>query len=79
MKTNVDLNSPSVFSSVVFRPDFNDFKKINATQAWSLFFTGGREGKALGLSPTAGRFYNLSLFIIAIAGGILWTFLLRPF
>ncbi|NWF58389.1 MAG: hypothetical protein HXY43_03500 [Fischerella sp.] len=60
MRTNVDLTSPSVFSPVVFRPGFNHFEKINATQAWSLFFTGGREDKALGLSPTVGRFYNLS-------------------
>ncbi|WP_197036069.1 hypothetical protein [Fischerella sp. PCC 9605] len=76
--TDVDLTSPSVFSPVVFRPGFNHFEKINATQAWSLFFTGGREDKALGLSPTVGRFYNLSLIAIAIAG-ILWTFLFRPF
>ena len=76
--TDVDLTSPSVFSPVVFKPGFNNFEKINATQAWSLLFTGGKEDKAFGFSPTVGRFYNLSLFGIAIAG-ILWTFLFRPF
>lgn len=76
---NIDLNSPSIFSPVVFKPDFNHFKKINATQAWSLFFTGGRQGMALGLSSKTGRFYNLSLIAMIIAGGIAWTFLFRPF
>ncbi|MFB2768272.1 hypothetical protein ACE1AT_03105 [Pelatocladus sp. BLCC-F211] len=74
--TDVNLTSPSVFSPVVFRSGFNHFEKINATQAWSLLFTGGREDKTLGLSPTVGRFLNLSLIAIA---GILWTFLFRPF
>ncbi|MGJ5675834.1 MAG: hypothetical protein ACR9NN_19815 [Nostochopsis sp.] len=75
---NVDLTSPSVLSPVVFRSGFNNFEKINATQAWSLFFTGGREDKTLGLSPTVGSFLNLSLIAIAIAG-ILWAFLFQPF
>lgn len=76
MRTNFGLTNTSVFSPVVFRPRFNHFEKINATQAWSLFFTGGGESKALGLSSTVGRFFNLSLIFIA---GILWTFLFRPF
>ncbi|AFY79755.1 hypothetical protein Ple7327_4665 [Pleurocapsa sp. PCC 7327] len=74
MRTNAGLTSPSVFSPVVFRPGFNHFEKINATQAWSLFFTGGRENKAFGLSSTIGRFFNLGSIAIAIAG-IFWTFL----
>ena len=78
MKTNVDLINTSVFSSVVFRPGFNHFEKINATQAWSLLFTRGGEDKALGLSPIVGRFYNLTLLATAIAG-IFWIFLFRPF
>ncbi len=76
---SVDLNSPSILSPVVFRPNFNHFEKINATQAWSLFFTGGRQGKALGVSRTTGRFYNLGLFAIVLAGGLAWTSLFPLF
>jgi hypothetical protein len=47
MRTNVSLTNLSVFSPTdidltspsVFRSGFNQFEKINATQAWSLFFT----------------------------------------
>ncbi|MBD2514446.1 hypothetical protein H6G93_05385 [Nostoc sp. FACHB-973] len=76
MRTNVALTNPSLFSPVVFGLGFNHFEKINATQAWSLFFTGGRGDQALGLSPTVGRFFNFSLLAIA---SILWIFLFRPF
>lgn len=68
--TDVNLTNPSMFSTFVFRSSFNHFEKINATQAWSLFFTGGGGNQALGLSSTVGRFFNLSLIFIA---GILWT------
>ncbi|PMB01414.1 hypothetical protein CEN49_27665 [Fischerella thermalis CCMEE 5273] len=78
MRTNVGLTNPSLLNPVVFRSSFNHFEEINATQAWSLFFTGGKEDKALGLSSTIGRFFNLSLIAIAIAS-IFWTFCLRPF
>jgi hypothetical protein len=76
MRTNVGLTNPSLFSPVVFKSGFNHFEKINATQAWSLLWTGGREDKALGLSPIVGRFFNLSLIVIA---SMLWIFLFRPF
>ncbi|MEA5571137.1 hypothetical protein [Calothrix sp. UHCC 0171] len=78
MTTNVSLNNPSLLSPIVFRADFNHFEKINATQAWSIFFTRGREDKALGRNLTVGRFFNLSLMAIAIAS-ILWTFMFQPF
>ncbi|BAZ40959.1 hypothetical protein NIES4101_69210 [Calothrix sp. NIES-4101] len=78
MTTNVSLTNSSLFSPIVFRPDFNHFEKINATQAWSIFFTRGREDKALGINLTAGRFFNLSLIAIAIAS-IFWSFMFRPF
>lgn len=74
--TDVDLTSPSVLSPVVFRTSFNNFEKINATQAWSLFFTGGKEDKAFGPNPTLGRFLNLGLILMV---GLLWTFYSRPF
>jgi hypothetical protein len=76
--TDVDLTNPFILSPIIFRPGFNHFEKINATQAWSLFFTRGKKDKALGLSFTVGRFYNLSLIATVIAG-ILWIFLFRPF
>lgn len=60
MRTNVGLTNPSLLNPVVFRSSFNHFEKINATQAWSLFFTGGKEDKALGLSSTIGRFSTLA-------------------
>jgi len=69
MKTNIGLTNPSVSIPTdvdltrpsVFRLGFNHVEKINATQAWSLLFTGGRKDKVLGLIPTVGRFLNLSL------------------
>ncbi|AFZ00191.1 hypothetical protein [Calothrix sp. PCC 6303] len=76
MKTNVALTNPSLFSSVVFKDDFNHFEKIKATQAWSLLLTAGRADKALGLSSKVGRFLNLGLIAIA---GFAWIFLFRPF
>lgn len=74
--SDVDLTSPSVLSPVVFRTSFNNFEKINATQAWSLLFTVGKEDKEFGSSPALGRFLNLSLIFMA---GTLWTFWFRPF
>ncbi|WP_144415970.1 hypothetical protein [Calothrix sp. 336/3] len=62
--TNADLTSNSVFTPVVFKTSFNHFEKINATQAWSLLFTGGKKDRALGLSPMVGRLLTLGLFAV---------------
>ncbi len=72
MTTNLDLNFSELFAPVVFRADFNSFENINATQAWSLFFTGGKEDKTLGFNPQAGLFYTIILLAI-VASGIAGT------
>lgn len=78
MKTDLEFRDRSLFGPVVFRPDFNHFETINATQAWSLFFTASQEDKALGFSPEAGRFFNRALFA-AVVAGVLWSFTFRLF
>lgn len=77
MNTDFDFKDPTLFGPVVFRPSFNNFETINATQAWSLFFTASQEDKILGFSPELGRFFTNAL--IAIAGaGILWSLIFKP-
>jgi hypothetical protein len=68
MITDFDFRNPSLFGSVIFRPDFNAFELINATQAWSLLFTVGQEDKILGVSPRAGRRFTNLLFTIVASG-----------
>lgn len=74
------LKNKDLFAPVVFRSSFNHFESINATQAWSLFFTAGNEDKQLGFQPEAGRFFNNILMAIAVTGiigGVVftnWTF-----
>ena len=76
MNTDLNIiNSKDLFAPVVFRSEFNHFEPISANQAWSLFFTGGKEDKQLGFNPESGRFFtNLLVGIIitgAIIGGVL--------
>lgn len=59
-----------LFTPVVFRSDFNNFQLINANQAWSLFFTAGKEDKELGLNPEVGRFFTNFLIAVGVAGSI---------
>lgn len=54
----------------IFTPEFNQFETINATQAWSLFFTISTSDRLLGEDPTVGRYIMLALFS-AILSGIL--------
>ncbi|MDX2270483.1 MAG: hypothetical protein NW237_00835 [Cyanobacteriota bacterium] len=68
MITDFDFRNPSLFGSVIFRPAFNTFELINATQSWSLLFTAGQEDKILGLNPKAGRRFTNLLFAIAASG-----------
>lgn len=65
------LNNKELFAPVVFRSEFNQFKDINANQAWSLFFTAGQEDKSLGFNPEAGRFFTNTLIGIGVAGAII--------
>ena len=71
MRTDLNFRNDNLMGSVVFRPQFNNFEPINATQAWSLFFTGSREDKTFGFQPTAGRFFN-NLLLALVTGGMLW-------
>jgi hypothetical protein len=76
MRTDFDFPQQQLLGPVVFRPDFNQFEAIGTNQAWSLFFTVGKEDKALGVNAEAGRFFTNVLIAIG-AAGILWTTLFR--
>jgi hypothetical protein len=59
MKTDFDIaRSYAAAPSAVFNPDFNNFATISANQAWSLFFTAGRDDTLLGSNPELGQFFN---------------------
>lgn len=79
MNTDFDIfNNKDLFAPVVFRSKFNNFETINANQAWSLFFTGGKEDKQLGFDPELGSFFNNILIAVAVAGiigGVVFTHL----
>lgn len=68
MKTDLNIAlSYAGAPAAVFNPDFNDFARITANQAWSLFFTAGRVDGALGNNSEQGRFFNYILFGIVLA------------
>lgn len=72
MKTDLDFSNRYLLDSVVFRPDFNTAgDTLSLNQAWSLFFTAGREDKALGFNAEAGRFFT-NLLLTLTAAGVLW-------
>ncbi|NJL47710.1 MAG: hypothetical protein HC929_09800 [Leptolyngbyaceae cyanobacterium SM2_5_2] len=68
MRSDFDYSSQGLFGPVVFRPGFNQAEVINANQAWSLFFTAGKEDKMLGTSPESGRLFNNLLIAVGIVG-----------
>ncbi|MBE9041585.1 hypothetical protein IQ235_12420 [Oscillatoriales cyanobacterium LEGE 11467] len=70
MNTDFDFQKKDLFGPVIFRPEFNNFEKIDTNNAWSLFFTGGKEDKALGFSRDFGYFFNNTLIAIVVAGTI---------
>ncbi|MEB3216851.1 MAG: hypothetical protein VKN72_11570 [Nostocales cyanobacterium 94392] len=72
MKTDFDYPSKNLLGTVVFRKDFNNFEKITVSQAWSLFFTAGKEDKALGYESELGLFFSNLLIAIAVSGS-LWA------
>ncbi len=73
MKTDFDFPTPALLGPVVFRPDFNTPEAVvDVNQAWSLFFTAGREDKILGFNPEVGRFFTHLLVAIGVVG-ILWV------
>ena len=78
MKTDFNFPNKDLVGAVIFRPSFNDHTEvIDANQAWSLFFTAGREDKALGFNGEAGRFFT-NLLVAMGAAGALWPVLFHP-
>jgi len=73
VKTDFDFPNKYLIGPVVFRPEFNaQAEVLNASQAWSLFFTAGQEDKVLGFDAEAGRFFT-NLLLAVGAAGILWA------
>lgn len=72
MRTDFDFPQTDLLGPVVFRPDFNNFEKINVNQAWSLFFSGGQDDKKLGRGTEFGRFFTNLLLAIGVTG-TLWA------
>lgn len=61
MKTDFDIARSYILAAsapTVFKPEFNSFGTITANQAWSLFFTVGRNDAALGSNAELGKFFN---------------------
>lgn len=70
MKTDFDIvrsyvSAPSAVT--VFNSEFNDFTPLTSNQAWSLFFTAGRDKTALGSNPELGNFFNNILKAVVVA------------
>lgn len=57
MITKFNYTASNLFTPVVFRQDFQA-ATINATQAWSLFFSAGQEENLFGENPETGWFFN---------------------
>jgi hypothetical protein len=71
MNTDFDIiKNKDLFAPVVFRSDFNGGELIDANQAWSLFFTAGKDDKTLGFEPEVGRFFTNILIAVGVAGSI---------
>jgi hypothetical protein len=69
MKNKFTLTTSNSHDPVVFQDKFNDHSEtLNATQAWSLFFTGGKSKKSLGTQPVLGRAATAATVTIAVAG-----------
>ncbi|MDJ0724999.1 MAG: hypothetical protein QNJ38_07810 [Prochloraceae cyanobacterium] len=79
MTTDFDiLRNKEILAPVVFRSYFNEFRDINATQAWSLFFTAGKEDKVLGFNRELGGFFTTLLIAISVTG-IAWSLFFSNF
>ena len=76
MKTDFDIDSRYLFVPVVFRPDFHKSEVTSANQAWSLFFTAGRNDMALGSNPELGRLFN-NIMIAIVLSVVLSAFVFR--
>ncbi len=59
MKTDFDFRTTESNAPTIFRDDFNAHKQtLNPTQAWSLFFTGGKADNSLGFNPVLGLVFT---------------------
>jgi len=77
MRSDLDFANSKLLAPVVFRDEFNKFEQINAGQAWSLFFSGGKEDKIFGKNPELGNFFTYTLVAFA-AVAILWACTFSP-
>jgi hypothetical protein len=75
MKTDFDFPKKELLGAVVFRPGFANGEVINVNQAWSLFFTGGKDDKLLGQQVELGRFFTNLLIAIGVTGTLLAAYL----
>jgi hypothetical protein len=76
MRSDFDFSNKDLFGPVVFRPSFNGSEAIDANQAWSLFFTAGKEDKALGSNAESGRLFNnilIATSVVGILGALVFT------
>jgi hypothetical protein len=78
MKTTFNFDGENLYTPIVFRPDFNQFAPLSATQAWSMFFTASREDTALGFDTKSGQFWN-NLVLAVVASGILGVLVFQSF
>ncbi len=68
---NRELGEP-----VIFQDKFNDHsERLTATEAWSLFFTGGKSENSLGSEPVLGRVATAATVALAAAGVLSSVFL----
>ncbi|GAC1505876.1 MAG: hypothetical protein NVS2B14_18010 [Chamaesiphon sp.] len=77
MKTDLDIARRLVFAPTIFNPDFNNFAPITANQAWSLFFTAGRDDATLGDNPEIGRLFN-NILLAVVSTFIVGAFIFHP-
>ena len=54
----------------IFNSEFNRFQKIDATQAWSLFFSASNTDRLLGSERKTGNYLTFGLLGAAIASAI---------
>lgn len=52
----------------IFTLEFNQFSTINATKAWSLFFSLSQNDRYLGENPMVGRYLTVGLLGAVVAG-----------
>ena len=79
LKADFDFASSYLFAAaMVFNSDFNNIAPITSDQAWSLFFTAGREDAILGFNPNLEILFNHILLRIVLTVA-LSSFVLQAF